>query len=102
MVGEVDKQAFNKRKDIQILKIERPQYETIEEKKELLTKEEKEFLKDMIRWYSDVSKIIFIGRDVDIYEEEHIINCPEYPNSLEFKNVEERKEYTLSELGLEE
>lgn len=84
----------------EILKIERPKYEVVEKKKELLTEEEKEFLKNMIKYYK-VSKIIFSGYDVNIYEEEHIVNCPEYPDDLEFTNIIEEKKYTLSELGLE-
>lgn len=82
-----------------LLKIERPKYEEIENKK-LITEEEKEFLKDIIKWYKDITTIIFTTRDIDIYSGNRIVLCPDYPSGLTFKNVKKYKSYTLEELGL--
>ena len=91
-----------KANDLKILKIERPKYEVVEEKKELLTKEEKEFLKDMCKYYL-VQKLVFCDRGIDIWDyNERIVNLPDYPEDLTFSNIEKDKEYTLKELGLEE
>lgn len=85
---------------IEILKIERPSYEVVEKNKELLTDEEREFLKMYIKF----SNNIIYG----IKKEDNILNFMqanyEY-NSIElvddFKNLRDGKLYTLSELGLE-
>ena len=88
---------------LEILKIERPKYEVVEEKKELLTEEEKEFLKEFITFNNN--KEMHIIRKVEnfifIYgfDYERIANFKIY--NLCFKNLEEYKEYTLKELGLE-
>lgn len=87
---------------IEILKIERPKYEVIEvieEKKELLTEEEKEFLISMIKFYN-IDKIVFNDKDIDFYENHKVVNCPDNPARLEFENIERYKFYTLEELGL--
>ena len=88
---------------IEILKIERPKYEVVEEKKELLTEEEKEFLKDMCKYYDGV-KIIFNNKEINFLDENnHIVNCPDYPKNMKFQNVKKYGYYyTLKELGLEE
>lgn len=88
---------------IEILRIERSHYELLEEKKELLTEEEKEFLKEFITFNNN--KEMHIIRKVEnfifIYgfDYERIANFKIY--NLRFKNLEEYKEYTLKELGLE-
>ena len=85
----------------QILKIERPKYEVVEEKKELLTEEEKEFLKDMCKYY-DVTEIRLNNIDIKIIYDEHLVSCLDYPDNMKFENLERGKKYTLEELGLEE
>ena len=71
--------------------------------KELLTEEEKEFLKDMCKYYGcDVKIIWFTSDDVFISTKKKIINIIKIPKNMEFKNVELLKEYTLKGLGLEE
>ena len=87
--------------DIEILKIERPKYEVVEEKKALLTKEEKEFLKDMCKYYY-ITRINFCINSIDLYNYDRVIICLDYPENIEFKNVKKYTDYTLKELGLEE
>ena len=85
----------------EIIKIERPHYEVVEEKKELLTEEEKEFLKSILRYYKattiyfDVDRVLFFD---DIIEE----ISPNYPKGLKFEGVKKHTQYDLEELGLEE
>lgn len=97
---------YSTSKSFEILKIERPTYEVVEEKKELLTDEEREFLKQFIK-LSDfyIDYIQKNGRVVDFlaiarggYEQVGRIivdNCY-------FKKLENEKMYSLSDLGLEE
>ena len=91
-------------KDIEIIKIERigaGGWYTVYEKKELLTDEEKEFLRDIIKYYDDTSKIEF-SANIDLYNNVGYIICAlDYPKKLKFENIEENKWYTLNELGLE-
>lgn len=96
--------------EIEILKIERPKYELVEEKKELLTEEEKEFLKQYIKMSS--ININYIEKIFDTFDEDKSITIKlkdgqgigvcTYYNKDYFKNLEENKEYSLEELGLEE
>ena len=53
-----------KNNSIEIIKIERPKYEVVEEKKELLTEEEKDFLRQALR-FIDI-KIL----SINIYKQE--------------------------------
>ena len=85
----------------EILKIERPHYEVVEEKKELLTEEEKEFLKNVCKYY-DVTEIRLNNIDIKIINDGHIVSCLDYPDNMKFENLERGKRYTLEELGLEE
>ena len=84
--------------DIEILKIERPSYEVVEEKKELLTDEERDFLKGFINIKSD--KILYIQRrNTSI-----VIVGKQWADSVltnKFQNLEKGKQYTLKDLGLE-
>lgn len=84
-----------------VLKIERPNYSVIEEKekKELLTEEEREFLKNMVKWYN-ITHIRFNNEDIDFLENSHIVCCLDYPTKLDFNNIETYKNYTLSELRI--
>lgn len=91
-------------KEIEIIKIERPKYEVVEENKELLTEEEKEFLIDIIKYYSDVTEIEFgfTTSGIDIYNsQDNIVASMNYPYNLGFQMVLKNKSYTLKELGLE-
>ncbi len=95
----------------QILKIERPKYEVVEEKKELLTEEEKEFLKQALKFGNYGSNtgneiVKFVGKKgyyIYIYFSEWLSNNTTIyiDKNLYFKNLEEDKRYTLKELGLE-
>lgn len=96
------------KKAVEILKIERigsngwyTVYEK-EEKKELLTEEEREFLSCMCIYY-DIEFIIFNSEGMNIYgKHENRFVSIYSPKNLKFNNVERYKEYSLSELGLEE
>ena len=88
-----------------ILKIERPKYEVVEEKKELLTEEEKEFLKQYIKIIENLHN----GKvDKIIRKEEYIwvVLKTELYYKIEigtiFGNMKLDNEYTLQDLGLEE
>ena len=93
-------------KTIEILKIERPKYEVVEEKKELLTEEEREFLKYYMRYMYLQEKDKLIGirkKDSQIWllVSESCGYTYRY-NSQAFKGLEKDRKYTLEELGLEE
>ena len=83
---------------IEILKIERPKYEVVEENKELLTKQEKEFLKLYMQFTNIITNTI--------YKKDGFINFIGYTVELAlykgFDKLVENKLYTLKELGLEE
>ena len=88
-----------------ILKIERPKYEVVEEKKELLTEEEREFLK----LYIKIIKSLNNGQIISIRKQSSWIILGlktglEYQADIgsKFKNMEDCKKYNFSELGLEE
>ena len=88
-----------------ILKIERPKYEVVEEKKELLTEEEKEFLKQYIK----IIKALKNGEIITICRTEEDIKL-KLSTSISYKieagpkfgNMKMNIDYTLQELGLEE
>lgn len=88
-----------KQEDIEILKIERPRYEVIEEKKELLTEEEKEFLKTISKIkYDGISYIEKANRQLIVqgsmtYQTNYIITD-------KFNGLTENERYTLEELGI--
>lgn len=90
--------------DKEILKIERigsNGWDTVYEKEEeLLTEEEREFLKDMIKHY-DITHILCGEDSIDLHSESHIVACLDYPKKLKFKNIQDKR-YSLSELGLDE
>ncbi len=107
-------------KNIEILKIERPVYEEVDsdgihieeneviyERKELLTKEERYFLKLYIKLNTDFQeeKINYIYIISDNFL--HFNYGQNYDYEIEickdmFSNLSKEKTYTLSELGLEE
>lgn len=88
--------------EYEILKIERPKWEVVEEKKDLLTEEEREFLEFFTKHYK-VGKIRFCEKYIDIISTINTcVTCPDYPENMKFEGVERWKNYTLKELGLEE
>ena len=94
-----------KEDDREILKIERPKYEVVEVKKELLTEEEKEFLKQYIKIIEGlnngkVDRIIRREEDIFIVLQTGLTYKIEI--GIKFGNMQVNKEYTLKELGLEE
>lgn len=95
------KEALETRK---ILKIERPKYEVIEEKKELLTEEEKELLQVMIKnLHTHIKHIKKSGDKIILIKNnnEEVAQIIISDTILYFNNLEYRKTYSLSELGLE-
>ena len=69
--------------------------------KELLTEEEREFLKDICKYY-DVTEIRLNNIEINIINNDHLVSCSDYPNNIKFENLERGKRYPLEELGLEE
>ena len=99
-IGNYYKQYFQN--ELEILKIERPKYEVVEEKKELLTEKEKEFLKNICKYYN-IRTIYFNKFDIGFYNEHnYLVNALDYPKNMEFNKVKKEKYCTLEELGLEE
>lgn len=90
-------------KEIEIIKIERPKYEVIQEKKELLTEEEKEFLKSYIKIIKSLNngQIEYIAR-YGVMIVVHLKTKLSYDADIgpRFKGMIENKTYTLEELGL--
>ena len=88
-----------------ILKIERPVYEVVEEKKELLTEKEREFLKLLNKFRKDGINIIEKARNDDkiflIVEGFSGLSSNFIPIQR-FEGLEFDKRYTLKDLGLEE
>ncbi len=91
---------IEKENAIEILKVERPKYETIEEKKELLTEDEKEFLKYYIRLITIENDIDYVEKDgtyIYIYKKDQNFYRADIEYNT-FNNLKENAEYTLSEL----
>lgn len=92
---EVD---YLRREDIKILKVERPNWTVVEEKKNLLTEEEREFLKQFIKFNSKTN-IQQIERDIKVIYLEEIKNSGfGFHYDSGFNGLEINKIYTLSEL----
>ena len=91
---------------IKILKIERigeNGWYTVYEKKDLLTSEEKEFLKDIIKYYDNISQIKFREEIINLCDEDSYVMCSlDYPDNMKFENIKKVEFYTLKDLGLEE
>ena len=101
------KSPFHQHKLTDVVKIERPiKYETIyEAPKQILDKEEKEYLKNVVRPFrkrikhikkrgDDTEKYILITLDNDS------MCLPFFENNKYYKGMKLDKEYTLKELGL--
>ncbi len=102
VTSELEKEALLSRDNIEILKIERPNWEAVEEKKELLTEEEKEFLKQyLIHSSNEYEKEYLIKRNKSIWLENKNTDgiCFQY-NKNKFKGLVDNKEYTLQELRI--
>lgn len=93
-------------KDTEILKIERigeNGWYTVYEKKDLLTDEEREFLKNIIKYYDGISRIETTLSSISFENDNfHIICIIDYPKKLKFENIKKNEYYTLKDLGLEE
>lgn len=85
---------------IEILKIERPKYEIIEEKKELLTEEEKEYIK-LYAKFNDIKfdRLKITIASIEFINNNSLISC--YINTeINFDNIKKGKIYKKEELGL--
>lgn len=99
----------NSSSTLKIIKIERPKWEVVEEKKEILTEEEREFLKLVLKFM--YTEIKYIKKKINWNGELEIIFCNNedgsgagycyYLKKGYFKNLEAGKGYTLKELNLE-
>ena len=100
-----------------IAKIERPtQYKTIyETPKQILDKEEKEYLEAVIRpfrdrvkhiekeeidFYSPTNKFLSEYIYIELDDEDENFSLPRFEKNKMYKGMEPNKEYTLDELGL--
>lgn len=92
-----------------IIKIERPDYKTIFEKKDILDKEEKEYLSAVIKPFRN--KVLGISKTRGIFEEKEEsivivlktgenIPFPYFKTNTMYKKMEPSRLYTLEELGL--
>ena len=102
--------------DGKILKIERPTYKTIyEAPKQILDKEEKEYLEAVIRpfrdrvkhiekeeidFYSPTNKFLSEYIYIDLGNEDESFSLPRFEKNKMYKGMKLNKEYTLDELGL--
>lgn len=91
-----------------IVKVERPHYETVfERKEEILDEAEKRYLRSVIRPFR--SKVESISKQVNYDKTEYIeielsdmntAYLPDFEANTMYKNMEVNREYTLKELGL--
>lgn len=102
------KETFNEKAIARIVKIERPvQYKIIyEAPKQILDKEEKEYLEAVIRPFRNKVETIGkhpLGIEANIWitvRNDDPIVLPLFPRYTMYKGMEPCKEYTLKELGL--
>lgn len=93
---------FEKADDLKILKIERPIYEKVKNATELLTEEEKEFIRKFIKFANFVPDKIKVKNNCLLFFVSDGTNARglfEFHNA--FKNLPKERLYTLKELGLE-
>lgn len=97
--------------NLDIIKVERPTYETVfERKEEILDETEKRYLKQVIRPFRDrvkyIQKFTFsTGRakitiKTEKYKDTWYVGLPPFEKDAMYKNMEPDKKYTLEELGL--
>lgn len=94
--------------EFDIVKVERPRYETVfERKEEILDEAEKRYLRNVIRPFR--SKVESISKQVNYDKTEYIeielrgmniAYLPDFEANTMYKNMEVNREYTLKELGL--
>ncbi len=93
-----------KDEQIEIFKLERPKYEVLEEHKELLTEEEKEFLKSYIKFIRLENEIEYIEKTKNGIIVLWFSNSGNYKFEIDryenFIGIQTDKRYTLKELGL--
>ena len=104
--GELSDNKDNPIKEI--IKVERPKYEVIEDK-EILDKEEKKYLWNIIRPFKD--KVEGVKKCGSMSEREYIsiklknevpVCLPYFSKDSMYKNMKAGRHYSLEELGLEE
>ena len=96
----IEENGVNFTADVEIIKIERPNWEVVEEKKELLTEKEREFLKFFVKHY-DVSGFSFLNFDISVYDlEDNTVSYINYPENMEFEGVKRCTRYTSKELRI--
>lgn len=90
-----------------IIKVERPKYETVfERKEEILDEAEKRYLRDVIRPFRNKVKKIekhqaYSGEYISIaLKNNEVIAFPYFKINTMYKNMKLFRKYTLSELGL--
>ena len=93
--------------EVEIKKIERigqnGWYTVYEKEKELLTEEEREFLKDIIKYYKNIYYLSFDKSNIFVREKSgRCVLAIDKPNNMFFESIENNKDYEISELGLEE
>ena len=91
-------------KSTELIKIERPKYEVVEEKKELLTEEEKEFLRQCKKLNNSINNIQSFENTTYLMDEDrdkNVFTLKDIHKNL-FKKLKDGHVYTLKELGLEE
>ena len=102
---------FEPNDEVSIVKVERPKYETVfERKEEILDNTEKNYLRGVIRPFRDRVKFIKkqqeIGDDEDksfieiSVDDDTPIMLPYFDTDTMYKGMEDNKEYSLEELGL--
>lgn len=108
------KDSTNSNEDTDIIKVERPtRYETVyerveEDKKEILDKTEREYLKAVIKPFKNKIKSI-CKVQITLDNKEHLViylqnndnmRFPTFEKGAMYKKMEPNEEYTLKELGL--
>ena len=99
---------FEPNNEVSIVKVERPKYETVfERKEEILDNTEKNYLRSVIRPFRD--KVKTIEKDIMNDKEYICINLknwldtftlPRFKKGAMYKGMKKDKKYTLEELGL--
>lgn len=89
--------AVNGRK---IVKIERPEWRVVEEKKELLTEEEKTIIKSVKQSVKNIKFVMKMLNCINFYETKNSGWTVSIADKENFKKLKEDKFYTLSELRI--
>ena len=107
MVSDLDLKELEKKlkEDFKLIKVERPAYEVVEEKKELLTEEEKLFLKQLLGTCKNAKYIMIDCCRDELYfykssDGGWILDHQDF--ELSFNGLNSDEFYSLKELGLED